>query len=115
MTALRFKQGISVFGLQPEMLWALDRCVEVWRAIPKSYVTVTSARGGAHSVRSLHYVGHAVDLRSRDLNELEITTVMAALPVALGPNFDILFEGDHFHIEYQPENKYRYPTEQPFL
>ena len=113
MTALCFKSGVHVFGLHQEMLWALDRCVEVWAQTGKN-VTVTSARGGAHSIRSLHYGGHAVDLRSRNLNDLEIAAIMAGLPTALGDNFDIIFEGNHFHIEYQPENKHSYSTEQPY-
>ena len=113
MTRLIFNDGINVFGLQPEILWALDRCVEVWEFTGKN-VTVTSARGGKHSLRSLHYAGHAVDLRHHNLNEVQISQVLQSLVIKLGKNFDVIKEPTHFHIEYQPEGKWEYSTEQPF-
>ena len=113
MTQLRFKSGVSVFGLQPEILWALDRCVDVWMFSGKD-VTVTSARGGKHSTKSKHYSGMAVDLRTRDLTEEERNQILYSLPSTLGGNYDFILESDHFHLEYDPRNKYSYSTEQPF-
>ena len=105
--------NVNCFGLQPEMLWALDRCVGVWEFTGQN-VTVTSARGGQHSLRSLHYAGHAVDLRHHDLNEQQKERVFNTLPGVLGKNFDVILEDTHFHIEYQPEGKWDYSTEEPY-
>ena len=103
---LRFKKGVSIYGLQPEMLWCLDRCVDAWIGD----VTVTSARGDRHSRSSLHYAGHAVDLRTRDLNPQEIADIMSELRLILGDPFDVIDEGSHIHIEYQPKDAHDYPT-----
>ncbi len=103
---LSFKPGVRLFGLQPEMLWALDRCVDVW----PTNVTVTSARGDKHSRQSLHYSGNAVDLRTRDLNDEQIRAVVLRLRQVLGKRFDVLYEGNHIHIEHQPKDAHEYLT-----
>ena len=103
---LRFKDGVSVAGLQAEILYALDRCVECWEGTNRD-VTVTSGRGGKHSRQSKHYSGHAVDLRTRDLNESQISAVHKLLIAAL-PDFDVVRERDHIHLEYDPKDKHDY-------
>ena len=116
MTQLRFKSGIGVGGLHAEILWALDRARDVWEicAPGVAYVTVTSGRGGKHSLRSIHFMGLAVDLRRRDLSEAEVVAILPALKARLGDNFDVVLEPDHWHLEYQPEGKHGYSAEQPF-
>ena len=65
----------------------------------KDYVmTITSARDGNHMVNSLHYKGSAIDIRSRDMKDPLL--VSQGLNNILGPDFDVIFEGDHTHIEY---------------
>lgn len=109
---LRFKQGVLAYGLQPEMLWCLDRCTVVYSAFDKD-CTVTSARGGRHSAKSRHYSGLAVDLRTRDLNESQIRQIHEGLIKALGNDYDVILEADHFHIEYDPKNAHQYLTKGP--
>lgn len=106
---LRFKDGVSLYGLQPEMLWALDRCVEAW----EGDVTVTSARGDKHSVGSKHYSGYAVDLRTRDLNESQIRIILEALRFILH-GYDVILESTHIHIEYDPKEPSEYMTKRNF-
>lgn len=109
---LRFKQGVRAYGLAPEMLLALDRAAIVYQAFDKD-CTVTSARGDRHSVKSRHYSGLAVDLRTRDLTEVQIRQIHEGLIQALGPDYDVILEADHFHIEYDPKNAYQYLTKGP--
>jgi len=105
--AISFKPGVRLFGLQPEILWALDQCVDVW----PTDVTVTSARGDKHSRQSLHYSGNAVDLRTRNLNDEQIRATVLKLKQVLGKRFDVLFEsGNHIHIEHQPKDAHEYLT-----
>ena len=108
MTILKFKPGVRLFGLQPEMLWAVDRCVDVW---PDDFdVTVTSARGDKHSRQSRHNTGHAVDLRTRDLNDEQIRSLVLRLKQVLGKQFDVIYEGNHIHIEFDPKDTHVYLT-----
>lgn len=108
MTVLRFAGGIRAFGLVPEILWAADRCVDVW---PDGVdVVITSGRGGKHSRASLHGSGNAIDVRSRDITPEEIPAVLLRLRQTLGTRFDVVFEEYHFHIEHQPKNAETYLT-----
>ena len=103
---LRFKKGVSIYGLQPEMLWAIDRCVDIWED-----VTVTSARGGKHSYGSKHYCGYAIDLRTRNLTNID--SIMKALKSIL-VGFDVILEVNHIHIEYDPKTQVDYMTVRNF-
>ena len=109
MKTLSFKPGVSLYGLQPEMLWALDRCLET----ATGDVVVTSARGDRHSRASLHYAGHAVDLRTRNLSQDQIRNWITDLREVLN-DYDIVFEGSHLHIEYQPKKAYLYSARKPY-
>ena len=103
---LRFKDGVSVYGLQPEMLLALDKCCAVW----PTDITVTSARYDAHhSHKSRHYSGLAVDLRSRDINS-DIDGLLANVREILGESYDVVKESDHIHIEYDPKTRREYAS-----
>ncbi len=102
-----FKEGVSIYGLQPESLWAIDRCHE---CAPADEIMVTSACGGVHSRTSLHYGGHAFDLRTRHLNQTQIDRWVRDIKEILGDKYDVIFEGDHIHVEYQPKNAHEYPS-----
>lgn len=100
---IQFKQGLYLFGLQPEMLWALDVCESVWQEIGKN-LTVTSTRwGDKHAWKSRHYSGLAVDLRTKDLHEVEIRQVAEMAAERLGDEYDVVVESNHIHVEYDPK------------
>ena len=61
---------------------------------------ITSVLDGEHMVSSLHYSGDAADFIS-DLTE-DRDEWVAELAARLGPDFDVVDEGTHIHIEYQP-------------
>ena len=65
--------------------------------------TVTSLNDSKHSSGSLHYVGLAVDLRTRDIPVHLVPVIEDALKKALGPTYDVILESNHFHIEFQPK------------
>ena len=106
MAEVRVKPGVSLFGTQPEMLWATDRLAEVWIG---PFLVITSGRGDSHSIKSRHYSGLALDYRSRDLTNKQIHETVKVGKKALGEDYDFFFENDHFHCEYDPENKTEYP------
>jgi len=65
-------------------------------------LTITSVTDGRHSNGSLHYVGKAIDIRSRHLSLEKRQEILGRLKRALGPSFDCLIESSHFHIELDP-------------
>jgi hypothetical protein len=66
---------------------------------------VTFTTNGTHSPNSLHYSGNAVDLRTRDLTQAQINNIVENLQEQLGDDYDVIFEGDHIHIEYDPPDQ----------
>jgi len=107
---LKVKDGVRLFGLIQEILWAADRCVDVFAELAGVDVVITSARGDRHSRASLHYIGAAIDIRTREMNDETIRAVISRLKQVLGKDFDVIFEGNHIHIEYQPKGANDYLT-----
>jgi len=64
---------------------------------------ITFATNGTHKKNSLHYTGNAIDLRTRDLSPKQFNDVSRNLSRNLGKNYDVVREGDHIHVEYQPK------------
>lgn len=94
---------VNILGLQPEMfevLKTVELCCQI--ANGDSYeVTVTSAKDGVHSPGSLHYVGLAVDIRTKDMEFVSLSAkwIDRFLNVN-GKRFDVIVEVDHIHIEF---------------
>ena len=100
---LRIKESVDLRNLQLVMTNALFTLADLFTA--RGYIlTVTAGQDGVHMEGSLHYRGYAVDLRSRDIPEDQRAGLLAAMKETLGPKFDIILEGDHFHVEYDPQH-----------
>ncbi|HEX9768458.1 MAG TPA: hypothetical protein VGA50_04705 [Kiloniellales bacterium] len=96
------KPDVDVGGIRPELVLAVAFAIPVFAAHGAACV-VTSARDGRHSRGSLHYAGLAIDLRSLDLPPADWEIVRDQLAQALGPQYDVVLERDHFHVEFQPK------------
>ena len=100
-----FKPGVSINGVQPELLIGLLVAAQVYGARGIAFV-VTSVLDGKHMDGSLHYAGKAFDCRLASWYDKEATDDDAALrdelKRGLGDDFDVVLEGDHIHVEYQP-------------
>jgi hypothetical protein len=59
-------------------------------------VVVTCGPNGSHSRASLHYVGSAVDI-------VPLGISVATARRLVGDTYDIVDEGTHWHIEWQPK------------
>lgn len=99
---MRLKPGVSLKGVQPEMVVGLLISETIFAAHGIELV-VTSVTDGVHGVNSLHKKGLAADYRSKTLPKEWIPKVAEALRDALTNEFDVVVEVDHFHIEYDPE------------
>jgi hypothetical protein len=77
-----------------------------------SECVVTSAKDGKHSAKSAHYAGKAMDLRINNLGwtpgtvgfrfgvDLFAQKLARALVESCGPEWYVVLEKDHIHLEY---------------
>jgi len=91
--------SIRVGGIRPELLIAVMVANEVYTEIGKELV-ITSVTDGKHSDTSLHYTGCAFDCRIYDDSDMEF--VITKIKDRLKIDYDVVLEGNHIHIEYQP-------------
>lgn len=98
--AIRFLPQCRVFGIRPELVVAMQ-VVDGVLAKDGVDLVVTSAVNGKHSNASLHYAGAAFDLRIWDIEDVYATA--GKIREALTPEFDVVVEKSHIHIEFQPK------------
>lgn len=72
---------------------------KVYERIQEDFV-ITSTYEGVHSPSSLHYAHRAYDCR---LPRSNIDVIHHLLQRAIGNEYDVVKERDHFHIEYDPK------------
>ncbi len=105
------KNGVQLVGkggvnLHLELVDALDDVLSIF-AQYNSPTVITSAWDGKHSPQSLHYAGRAIDLRTWYLDDAEATaaSLHRLLNRHYGPVFDVVWEPDHIHLEYDPKRR----------
>ena len=86
---MKLKDGVVLLGLQLQMRVVLMTAESIWKAHGQELV-ITSTAEGVHSSGSLHPYGYAVDLRTRDFNDVEARTVSASLRNALPAGYDVV-------------------------
>lgn len=96
---IAIKPGVRIRGMQPEILLAVVAAHELFKEQAQA-LTITSCTDGRHKDGSLHYTGCAVDLR---LPTARVEQVVAQLQNRLGSEYDVVLEGDHIHVEYDPK------------
>ena len=92
------KKGVSMVGLQLIMRPVLQNAGIIWRQQGKVHLLITSTLEDSHSIGSLHPYGLAVDLELPPNPK----QCCAELRIALGNSYDVILEGDHVHVEYDP-------------
>ena len=72
----------------------------------ENYVmTITSGNDSTHKQGSKHYSNEAIDIRSRDMvNPIDVKN---EIKKTLGADFDVIYEGNHIHVEYDPKGAKR--------
>ena len=99
--SISLKPGVVLHGLATPVIVAMIVADQVYSEHGHN-LTLTSALDGKHSSQSLHYVGQAIDLRTRDVPEDLRKTLRKKIAQRLGSDFDVILEKTHIHIEYQP-------------
>ena len=105
---MRLKAGVKLAHLSPQMALGAAIVAAVYSRFGVECV-VTSANDSKHSQRSKHYVGDALDFRTKqatlDGREEDLREEVKA---ALGDDFDVVLEdvgtdNEHLHVEYDPK------------
>ena len=93
------KAGVDISRLERNTRRGLAVVAEIFTARGREIV-ITSTYEGNHGDGSLHYANQAFDVR---MPLGEAVTITAEITEALGKDFDVCFESDHIHIEYDPK------------
>lgn len=93
---MRIKSGVKLAGVRPEIVIAMH----VVDSVMGGKLVITSVVDGVHGVNSLHYVGLAFDMRTRDT--ADVNKLAKDIRNALGSEYDVVVEKTHIHIEFQP-------------
>ncbi len=97
---ISMKAGVKLAGLQPQIVLGVIIANDVIRSLGYNCV-ITSGSEGRHQDGSLHYEGLALDLRTVNIPKPEWDGTVTAIKSALGPDFDVVLEATHIHLEYQ--------------
>lgn len=96
------KHSVDLNGIKPEIMWGGIVVASVYERLGYDCV-VTSVNDGSHSRGSLHYVGMAMDFRIRHVPEEQHQQLRDLIDESLGPQYDVVLESTHIHVEYQPK------------
>lgn len=100
---LKLKKSVSLVKIQPQLLLAMIAVRDIYDSLKRDCI-ITSICDGTHSENSLHYVGLAFDVRIKNIpTKSEIDSIVNQIRASLTPDFDIVLEPDHIHIEYDPK------------
>jgi rhamnogalacturonyl hydrolase YesR len=98
---MQIKTGANIQGIDLRLRPGLVHANNVWKQLGQELV-ITSGLDGEHSAGSLHYYGLAIDVRTRYFNNKEKKEAASTLRSLLASEFDVIEEGNHIHIEYDP-------------
>lgn len=110
MCMLKFKKGVKVVGIRPEMMIFLIVALGVADDAGLAELWVTSVVEGKHRRGSLHFIGQGIDLRNREsTGELKrwpkkFTERFArTLRNRLTSEYDVVVSETNIHGEFQPK------------
>lgn len=102
---MRLKDSsVQIQGIRPEMMFAIIVADQEYTKLGHELV-ITSINDGAHSLTSLHYSGCAIDMRTSMLTIKEAQHVTLKIKEKLGLDYDVLYETNHIHLEFQPRKR----------
>ena len=98
----KIKKGVNITGLCSEVILVAMVSNEVYRELDRECV-ITCGVEGKHRKNSKHYVGMALDLRTRHLSQQQVTWVAKTLNAKLNGDYDVVVHRTHIHVEFDPE------------
>lgn len=100
--SIKWLNTVSFVALKPQMILAVIRINEIYSTLGVD-CWITSGSDGKHKIGSFHYNGDALDFRTFILSLLQQQDLLDKVTSALGPEFDVILEKDHLHVEYDPK------------
>lgn len=97
------KDGVRAIGIQAVTVYGMALAESAVKRVTAMEMVVTSVTEGKHQLGSLHYKGLAFDLRISAWTPSMVDNVVIAIKKALGPDWDVVLETDHVHIEHDPK------------
>ena len=92
------KLGVDISRLKRPVRRILSRIDAIYTQHGEEAV-ITSTYEGNHSPSSLHYDDNAIDFRRPQ----RFREIVSEIKDAIGNDYDVILEGTHIHIEYDPE------------
>lgn len=100
---MQLKSNVKLALLKPQLLVAILVVEDIFKKAGIPFV-ITSVNDGEHMNGSKHYTGEAFDCRTKDINQATLRhSILSSIKSQLDRDFDIVDEGSHFHIEYDPK------------
>ncbi len=94
------KFGVDISRLNREIRRSLPLVSRICNK-HKVLSVISSTYEGHHDAGSLHYSNDAYDISS---TKVRYRPVFAEIKGKLGKKYDVVFERDHIHIEYDPKS-----------
>lgn len=99
------KVDVRLHGMQVPMIFAMMVANELVKEYDVEFV-ITSGVEGRHGKGSCHYSGNAFDFRKREFKNNDAAAVAKELQERLGPDFYVLLERTHIHVQFKPQTGY---------
>ena len=93
------KAGVDISRLNRKIRRALHAAETAYSEDSELFI-ITSTYEGNHSAGSLHYSNDAFDSNRPKNNP---TSVVGNIKSRLGPDYDVVLEYNHIHVEYDPK------------
>jgi hypothetical protein len=100
LMSMLIKAGVDISRLKPPIRKKLSKVHALYEALGE-HMIITCAYDGNHLAGSFHYAHLAIDLAY----PLKMSNSFRDdLKAVFGPDYDIVFEQNHIHIEYDPKS-----------
>lgn len=96
------KTGVKITNLKPQLVIAFIVANDVYKAHGQELV-ITSVDDSKHGSTTLHGKGQAFDCRTSYFINGEGQRVANEIRAKIDDDFDVVYEKDHIHIEYDPK------------
>lgn len=98
---IKIKKGVhGVYS--NKMFIATNKIKKVYRKFHTNTLWITSIADGKHKIDSKHYdkpYSNAIDYRIWNV----LNSLVREIKKELGPDYDVVLEKDHLHVEYDPK------------
>ncbi len=93
---------VRLEGISPEMVLGAIIVAGVFDYFEQD-AYITSCSDGRHKTGSRHHCGKALDFRTRIFDKAELPSLVSHVESMLGPEFDVVLEEYHLHVEHHPK------------